>query len=771
MQQDSPRHNRPGDRILRGNSTSKTRPHPHQPSPRSFSSSSALGGTSIHECETRLTSSLTEGPYIRIDYGPMHVDKEMQKKLVDACVRGDVDVADRLIRLGANPNYSEGTVIKPSVYYASRYGHFLLLRRLIERHKCDAYYKTPRGTTLLHLACLHGHEDIVKYLTSPPIRLDPSAKNRLGSTPLHLSCVGGHPCIVQFLIENLHCDPKCIAQLEETPLHTACTKGHLGIMKYLIEVQHCNPSHPTRMGETLLHLACQHGHKDIVIYLITEQHCDPMARDFFQNTPLHSAAQQNHPNIVRYLILEQGCSPHSRNRDNCTPLHLACKYSRINVVKVLLEEAKINPSIPGPNGQTAIQLTYDHEVVKLLIRHGADPNESQINVFPDIPPQQLEDSIIRMLVVGDPSSGKSTLVEALKQPYNPRIFPPFNKNPKFTVEPCTAGIIPHEVKNNPEFGHVLLFDFAGHSEYYSSHSVVIDSVCVSAPVFIIVVDLSKDEERIKLRLHFWVQFIENNRPSFVSQPHIVVVGSHYDVLASQYDNHYKHRILNNIPRFSKKIIEPTSLHFAGFFPINCNKIATQDKLRETLTKSCRSLRAHVQDDSLCHAFSVYLFAMFRGRVMCTVKEVSDVIRQSNSPFPYAMDKLFKLCESLGDKVNIMFIRNPTNIKESTIILEVSTLLSKIQGVMFAPRDFKEHKLASNNGIVTFSRLREVFKGLDPRVIAQCMERLEFCQEIKDEGILHLITGFESHQDEYVETDGHGELKYVLMEAMISTDIR
>ena len=617
------------------------------------------------------------------------VDKSMQKKLTDACIRGDIDVAERLIQLGADPNYSnpEGT-LRPSIYYASRHGHYCLLRRLIERYRCNAYYTTPRGTTLLHLACLHGHEDIVKYLTSPSIGLDPSAKNKLGSTPLHLACVGGHSSVMQFLIENLHCDPQCL-ELEEAPLHTACIKGHLGILRYLIDVHHCDPFRPTNMKETPLHLAAQHGYIDIVKYLINDRGCDPMAQDVFKNTPLHSAAQQNHPDIVRYLVLEVKCNVLVYNHDGYTPLHLACKYSRVGVVKVLLEEAKMAVNIKGPANQTPIQLAYNHEVVKLLIRHGANPREAQVNIFPEMPCYQLEDTIIRIMVVGDPNSGKTTLVEALK---NSSVAPKkflgglMTSSRVSPVEPFTAGIIPHEIMRGAELGHVLIFDFAGHKEYYTSHSVVIESTSLSTgPIFVVVVDLSKEEEKIKMRLHYWINFIEVSRPSFVSKPHLVVVGSHLDCIARTPGKDLK---LKNIEKFSREQTQNTSLHFAGFFPINCQRQATQGDLRRILSKSCSSLRVHVQDDSLCHAFSVFLFAIFRGRVMCTVREVAEVIQQSDSPFPIATDKLCKLCECLGGQVNIMFIRNKNKLEESTIVLDVSTLLGKIQGVMFAPQGFK-----------------------------------------------------------------------------------
>ncbi len=682
----------------------------------------------------------------------------MQQKLKDSCTKGDVKVTEELISVGADPNYcnSEGT-LRPSVYYASKNGHILLLRKLVEEHRCNVQYKTPRGMTLLHVACLYGYEDIVTYLTTGQ-RLDPSARTKHGSTPLHLACIGGHPQIVQFLIENLGCDPKCSGELDETPLHTACIKGHLAIMKYLIRIHHCNPNQATRVGgETTLHLSCQHGFLETVRYLILDQHCNVNAKDFFHNTPLHSAAQQNHPDIVHYLIHDQKCSSEARNRDNCTPLHLASKYGRVDVVRVLLEGGA-NPSIPGPGNRTPIQLATNHEVIKLLIRHGASPRETQVKVvFPSINlDRDPQDTIIRAMVLGDPGTGKSTLVEALKQNSGGKWYQ--FMNPPIKVEPCTAGIVPHELKNS-EFGSTILFDFAGQSDYYTSHAVVIDCTSIApAPIFIVVVDLSKEMEKIKLRLNFWIWFIENNKPASVSVPHMFVVGSHNDILNKQ-DHQEKHR---DIKEFAEQVLRKTSLHFRGFFPLNCQRVATQEDLRKAIQRSCQSLRTHVPDDTLGHVLSVYLFALFKGHVMCTVKELADMIKKNDWSFPYSTDKLCELCERLGSKVNIMFIKNKTNLEQSTIILEVDTLLRRINGVIFAPKSckFPHPKLDSRNGIVTFSKLKKLFQDLDPRVVAECMQRLEFCHAIHDHGTLELINGSSSKRiyitkesSSDVETDG------------------
>lgn len=674
---------------------------------------------------------------------PHHtVNEDLQRQLKESCTKGDLTVTEQLISVGADPNFcnSDGT-LRPSVYYASRYGHIILLKRLIEKYRCNVQYKTPRGTTLLHVACLHGYEEIVTYLATGH-RLDPSARTKHGSTPLHLACIGGYPQIVQFLIENLGCDPKCSGELDETPLHTACTKGHLAIMKYLIRVHHCNPNQPTRVGgETSLHLACQHGFLEIVRYLITDQRCNPNAKDLFQNTPLHSAAQQNHPDIVHYLTHEHQCSTEARNRDNCTPLHLASKYGRVDVVKVLLDGGA-NPSIPGPGSLTPIQLATNHEVIKLLIRYGASPLETQVKVvFPSVSLERdPQDTIIRTMIVGDPATGKSTLVEALKQTNSGKWYAPFTNRP-IKVEPYTAGIVPHEISNT-EFGHTILFDFAGQSDYYTSHAMVIDCTNISpAPIFIVVVDLSKDLERIRLRLNFWIWFIENNKPTSVSVPHIFVVGSHYDIL-HKHDHGTRQGKLRIIKEFADHMIRKTSFQFRGFFPLNCQKITTQEDFRKAFQRSCQSLRSHVPDDTLGHVLSVYLFALFKGHTMCTVKQLSDMIRKNDWSFPYSIDKLCELCERLGSKVNIMFIKNKMNLEQSTIILDVDTLLRKINGIMFAPKcaPFVQPNFESKNGIVTFSKLRKLFSDMDPRVVAECMQRLEFCHAIHDQGTLDLIIG-------------------------------
>lgn len=703
---------------------------------------------------------------------------QLQAEMMQACAEGDERKVARLIEDGADPHQDDSHQgIRPAVYIATRNGHLGLLKYLVEHHGGDVSHMTTRRTTLLHLAARRGHVDVARWLAKEK-GLNPRACNKHGGTPLHTACEAGHLVIVKFLVEEMFCDAQYIhGDLPESPLHTACIAGRIDVLRYLLESQHCDSNHKTKNGETLLHLAAQRGHRELVEYLIVEQQLDPNERTDRQYTPLHLAAQSNKPEIVRYLVTLPQCDVDSRSKkngysplhvaskygrlevvrtllsgkdarsdpnlradDGCTPLHLACKHGHKEVVRFLLKEKKINPSLPGPMGQSPIQVTEKQDIIKTLIHYGANAQESLIDLFPNFSTTQLED-IVRIMVIGDPSTGKSTLVEALKTLPVTGIKKHFI-NPKVvkSVTPCTPGIVPHELSGS-EFGRVLLFDFAGHSEYYTSHAVVIESaVSTTAPVFLVVVDLSRGFQDIKKRIFYWISFIENVRPSLNSRPYLIIVGSHLDVLSKQQD--YRHQ-LHLIEESVDHILSSSSLNYVGFYSLNCTTPATQGRLRECLKRSCDALRTNSEDDSICHAFYAFLCDEFEGKIMVTLKEVATAIQSSNQPFPFTPQHLCELSERATNIANIMLFKNSYTVEESSIVLEVKTLLAKIQAVLFAPQEFLsiENSLSVDTGIISYTELARTFPDFDDerlKVIIQFMERLEIGQRISDKETLQLI---------------------------------
>ena len=90
-------------------------------------------------------------------------------------------------------------------------------------------------------------------------------------------------------------------------------------------------------------------------------------------------------------------------------------------------------------------------------------------------------------------------------------------------------------------------------------------------------------------------------------------------------------------------------------------------------------------------------------------------QMSDYPIPLNAERLCELAESLSDRMSILFLKNSRSLEKSWIILDIDSLLSKINGRIFAPRDFKEHCLeASRTGILSWSQIQTHFSDLDPR---------------------------------------------------------
>ena len=111
----------------------------------------------------------------------------------------------------------------------------------------------------------------------------------MATLALHIACINGHLDLIKYLITEQNCDPMCEEEdIKWTSLHHACQGGHKHIVQYLISELGCDPKVPNFEGSLPLHIACENGHLDLTKYLITEQNCDPMCEDKdIKWTPLH----------------------------------------------------------------------------------------------------------------------------------------------------------------------------------------------------------------------------------------------------------------------------------------------------------------------------------------------------------------------------------------------------------------------------------------------------------------------------------------------------
>ena len=401
---------------------------------------------------------------------------------------------------------------------------------------------------------------------------------------------------------------------------------------------------------------------------------------------------------------------------------------------------------------TLLNLTDDPNTIRELLRHGANPENVYAEYSSHLPehsPKQPTESAVKIFTVGDHGAGKSTLVKALEKEGSgfSRIA---GRLKKVTgVDEKTAGIIPHKVESQ-SFGHVVLYDFAGHKEFYASHAAMLRQSMAgsSTAIFLLLADLRSSDEEFEGSIRSWLSFIDNQCP-VDPKPHIIIVGSHADELKSK-DEIAKSNIVNSLADSDAF----ANFEFKGYIAINCcySQSTSISELRQKLTEGCDTLRLKSKPSFNTHCFSIYLLDKFRdleavtlNRVLINVSENSTLaVTESDhakllSFIPTDAPRLCEMCEDLHDRGNILLLRNTEKPEESWIILDQTTLLAKVTGKVFSPEGFKEHEdLASTTGVVPFRKFRDHFPSLHPDMVAQFLCHLEFCQEVTNDEVLRLL---------------------------------
>ena len=190
-----------------------------------------------------------------------------------------------------------------------------------------------------------------------------------------------------------------------------------------------------------------------------------------------------------------------------------------------------------------------------------------------------------MFVVGNPSVGKSTLTAALKT--EKWIIAQFFSSGKVSgVDEKTVGIVPHDLESG-HFGRVTLYDFAGHREFYSGHAALLQTAIQSTPpIFLLVINLCEDDNKIVKNILYWILFVENQCASVTCRPHIILVGSHADALKGV---NPKDRLKTIINALDKKCFN--NMEYIDFVAMNCQfrESTGMSELRRLLIKSCQEL--------------------------------------------------------------------------------------------------------------------------------------------------------------------------------------
>ena len=375
--------------------------------------------------------------------------------------------------------------------------------------------------------------------------------------------------------------------------------------------------------------------------------------------------------------------------------------------------------------ETAMELAYRDNVNRFSILKMFEPFEQCRKDFP-------VESYSKVFFCGNTGAGKSSLaaviMERAKKPPNYK----FDTSDPIPVELLTTGINAHTISSH-EVGNIVLYDLAGHKEYYSSHAAILENLMLNTPaVFAILSKMTDNLDIIEKDLYYWFNFIKSvslqlssSRPS-----QILVIGSRLDELTNGYE-----KISKLVAEVAEKAKH--SQEYGGFLPMECHLPGGKgvNKFVAMLSYSCKAVLDRSDKISFyCHVqFSfLQLLRNKKNVIAISLKELCIKLREHNDPsLPSERSVLLKFIITLNDKGLILFLKNEDD-SQSWVVIDRAALLTKVNGVLFAPNKIEHvhQDIASNTGIVPTSVLEKLFPKNDIGMLIGFLKSLQFCHVLE-----------------------------------------
>ena len=366
----------------------------------------------------------------------------------------------------------------------------------------------------------------------------------------------------------------------------------------------------------------------------------------------------------------------------------------------------------------------------------------------------LTESYAKIFLCGKTEAGKSSLAAIISYRADKSSF--HHYDPEKCIEGVvlqTTGIEYHSVHSR-EIGNVVIYDFAGHAEYYSSHAAVLETLLLRSPaVFAILSNLTDDEETIKKDLLFWFNFVENVSMKLISSSQVLVLGSHVDELSSEKDfQPFVNDVANLAVRFQ---------NYKGFFPIDCHRPGGKgvEMFMEKLKESCEAVVDKNDKMSYhCHCLNSYLQQL--EVVAISLDELCSRLMELNEPCLLTdRPTVLEFLTILGSKGLILFLAN------TWVIINKKALLTEVNGVLFNKSIDRVHKpVASNTGIMPVSILANLFTKHNTDMLIRFLTSLQFCHQI-DSYAVSSITNNVPSDDFTISKDE----KFLFFPALITQD--
>ena len=375
------------------------------------------------------------------------------------------------------------------------------------------------------------------------------------------------------------------------------------------------------------------------------------------------------------------------------------------------------------HNQTAMELVYRDTKDRFHILKMFEPFEQCRKDFP-------VESYSKVFFCGNVGAGKSSLaaviMERAKKPPNYK----FHTSDPIPVDLLTTGINAHTFSSH-EVGNIVLYDLAGHTEYYSSHAAILENLMLRTPaVFAILSKMTDNLDDIKSDLYYWFNFIKNASLQLSRPSQILVIGSRLDEMNDGYE------IISKVVADVAAKADH-SQEYRGFLPMECHRPGGKGvkEFVAMLSYSCKVVLDRSDKISFyCHVQFSFL-QLLRNKekiVAISLMELCAILQKREDPsLPSERSVLLEFLTTLSDKGLILFLKNEDDA-QSWVVIDRATLITEVNGVLFAPKKIKHayHNIASNTGIVPKSILQKLFPEHNIDMLIGFLRSLQFCHVLE-----------------------------------------
>ncbi|XP_067653209.1 ankyrin-3-like [Haliotis asinina] len=225
--------------------------------------------------------------------------------------------------------------------------------------------------TPLLLAAYHGKIDVFGLLIEKGANT--LAVNQKSRNSLHLSCIGGHVDTVKYVLNQTSVDINSKDCEEMTPVLLAAYHGKRELFDILVQ-EGADLSVIDEDGDSILHWACRGGNLKIVTYILMQNIVEINGKGNEERTPVMLAAYHGKTEAFDILV-KKGADLSVIDEDGDNILHSACRGGNLKIVTYILMQNIVDINSKGDEEMTPVMIAAclaKNEAFDILVKKEAD---------------------------------------------------------------------------------------------------------------------------------------------------------------------------------------------------------------------------------------------------------------------------------------------------------------------------------------------------------------------------------------------------------------